>query len=72
MATNDKVIVTKSKINSIVDAIHYKNNESNGYTLDQIPAKIKAIPSESGGGGALVLTAILEPNIVIGSYSFNE
>lgn len=54
MTENDKVIITKSKINSIVNAIHYKNKESDGYTLDQMPAKIKAISSGAGGTGVSV------------------
>lgn len=55
MAANDKVIVTKSKINAIVDAIHNKGGASGGLTLDEMPSSIEAI---SGGGNTGVVVTV--------------
>lgn len=48
---DNKVVCTKSKIVDVADAIRYKLSESDTYTLDEMPDKVRAI---SGGGSAVI------------------
>ena len=50
----NKVIVTKSKLNNIGDAIREKLGKTQQYSLDEMPVKIRAISGSGSGSGATV------------------
>ena len=49
-----KVVVTKSKLNNIGDAIREKLGKTQQYSLDEMPVKIRAISGSGSGSGATV------------------
>ena len=60
---DDKVVCTKSKIEDVADAIRYKLGESDKYTLDEMPDKVRSI---SGGGSAVIESLSITQN---GTYT---
>ena len=52
--SNDRIMVTKGKIDRIGDAIREKTGSSDTYTLDEMPEAIRAIQTGGGGVGAQV------------------
>lgn len=63
---DDKVIVTKDKITDVADAIRYKLGESDTYTLDEMPSKVRSI---EGGGGS---SDVLRVNFTMGEETATE
>ena len=49
-----KVVVTKSKLNNIGDAIREKLGKTQQYSLDEMPVKIRAISGSGSSSGATV------------------
>lgn len=49
MAAN-KVVVTKSKLDALADAVKAKSGTTENMTIDQMKAAVDAIPTGSGGG----------------------
>ena len=63
----NKVIITKSKLNNIGDAIRDRLDSTTKYTLDEMPDKIRSISGGGGGGGAdgILTQVIVMPKPII-------
>lgn len=62
-----KMKVDNSKINEIADAIREKTGTTQEYTLDEMPDKIRELPTSSGGNGALISYSKMLPNVTYGT-----
>lgn len=71
-----KVIVTKSKLNAIGDAIRIRTGENGRYTLDEMPDAIRSISGSGGDGGELIINDLYDTSkfevINISTGDFNS
>ena len=56
---DERIIVSRNKLEAIVAALKEKTGEEDGYTLDQMPDAIRAISGGGGGYADGILTQVI-------------
>lgn len=65
-----RIIINKSALDNISDAIRNKLDSENQYTLDEMPEAIQSIETDGGGGDSHI--HLLNPVIRVGNVTDNS